>query len=413
MEDRQAMNNSAKSESSASTAWLGLLSIYIVMVAHGYLLSFLEPLMKLLQEGLHLTNTQLGLLGGAYFVPNVAMAIAGGLLVDRLGARRSLLLFAGIASTGVILMALSESFWAIFIARCIFGLGGESVLIASLVAITLFCERPGVGLAISLGVAANRLGAFAAVTSSSWAGFLYKGGWRPPAYLAAGISLLMLLSACLQGVSAGRNRRPVLSAGTSQQFDWRDLRGLDRSFWYLAGVCASFYALNFSFRTFAIKYFEDTGGMKLSDAAFVSGVMLLAGIVGTPAVAFFTPTGSRRAQSLAIGSAVAVLAIPLFSTPYPPWIPTLLLGVAMSCVAGVVWALVPAVVPERRVGTALGVMIVLQDLAISTSNVAAGALNDASGKYSAMFLMFLILGVLSVACSLAFASRERAIQLQH
>ena len=42
----------------------------------------------------------------------------------------------------------------------------------------------------------------------------------------------------------------------SDKFIWTDLYKFDRSYWYVVGLCVTFYSVIFPFRsTFAIKYF--------------------------------------------------------------------------------------------------------------------------------------------------------------
>jgi predicted MFS family arabinose efflux permease len=396
-------------------AWLALAGIGTVMACHGYLYSVLEPLAKQLQEVLGFSDTQLGILSAAYNVPNLLMAVAGGMAVDHLGARRSLWLFSAVATAGAVLMASSGSFWSMVLARVIFGMGGESIIIASLVGLSTWFRDSRMGVAIGIGVSSTRLGAYLAVTSTTWAGHLYSLGWRPPLQLAAAVGMLMLVAASFHfWLGANVTRQPVDVPPQVSRFRWADVGKLGRSFWYAVGVCATFYAVIGPFRTFAIKYFVDTRGVPLAEAGSFSGAMLLVAIVLTPAVGSVARTGVGRALFLTIGSGLAAFALPILVIHATTlWVPILLLGAAMSCVAGVIWTLAASVVPADLAGTALGVMILLQNLAIILFNVLAGTLIDGSStdrlhKYSPMLFMLVCLSVCSMAFSVALAVRERS-----
>jgi MFS family permease len=58
---------------------------------------------------------------------------------------------------------------------------------------------------------------------------------------------------------------------------------------------------------------------------------------------------------------------------------TLLIGVSYSLVPAVMWPLTAKLVPANRLGTALGLMWVVQNAGIAGANLVAGRLNDAYG----------------------------------
>ena len=69
----------------------------------------------------------------------------------------------------------------------------------------------------------------------------------------------------------------------SDRFVWSDLWRFDRSFWYVIGLCVTFYSVIFPFRsTFAIKYFQHAHGVSLQEAGALNGYVFLAAIVATP-----------------------------------------------------------------------------------------------------------------------------------
>ena len=58
--------------------------------------------------------------------------------------------------------------------------------------------------------------------------------------------------------------RAALQTGppAADRIVWSDLLRFDRSYWYVTGLCVTFYSVIFPFRsTFAIKYFQDAHGM--------------------------------------------------------------------------------------------------------------------------------------------------------
>jgi MFS family permease len=73
--------------------WLVLLWLSITMFGNYYFYDALEPLADVLQKQLHYTDQNIGLLNSFYSIAPIATVLIGGILIDRLGVRRALLLF--------------------------------------------------------------------------------------------------------------------------------------------------------------------------------------------------------------------------------------------------------------------------------------------------------------------------------
>ena len=76
--------------------------------------------------------------------------------------------------------------------------------------------------------------------------------------------------------------------------------------------------------------------------------------------------------------------------------------------------LAPHVVPAARIGTAYGMMTLLQNAGLTVSNYAVGVLNDRGGAsadnpegYTAMLWYFGVLASVSLVFALLLRSRER------
>jgi nitrate/nitrite transporter NarK len=81
----------------------GLLAMaFVAMAQFGnfYVYDSIGPVADLLQSRLGFSDTQLGTLNAIYSLPNVVLILVGGILVDRLGAGKTMLWTAGICSSG-------------------------------------------------------------------------------------------------------------------------------------------------------------------------------------------------------------------------------------------------------------------------------------------------------------------------
>jgi predicted MFS family arabinose efflux permease len=84
-----------------------------------------------------------------------------------------------------------------------------------------------------------------------------------------------------------------------------------------------------------------------------------------------------------------------------PWISTVLMGISWGLVPAVIWPATTMIVPRERLGTALGLITLIQSLGIAASNLVAGALADRAGAgpahpqgYDVILLFF---GAISLA----------------
>jgi MFS family permease len=92
-----------------------------------------------------------------------------------------------------------------------------------------------------------------------------------------------------------------------------------------------------------------------------------------------------------------------------------LIGIAFSLVPAVLWPAVPYLVPANRLGTAYGLMTMLQNIGLTVINLLAGALNDLSGAgpanpagYRPMLWLFFTLSLSSVLFAAALRARENS-----
>ena len=92
---------------------------------------------------------------------------------------------------------------------------------------------------------------------------------------------------------------------------WSDLWRFDRSYWYIVGLCVTFYSVIFPFRsTFAIKYFQHAHGLSLQEAGAINGYVFLAAIFATPAFGLIADRLGRRAAFMALGIVPALRRVP-------------------------------------------------------------------------------------------------------
>jgi MFS family permease len=397
--------------------WAVLVAISVAMFGNYYVYDSIAPVADSLQRLLGYTDTQIGTLNAIYSLPNIVVVLIGGVIVDRFGTRLSTLIFAIICSIGAVVTAVSPSFPVMAAGRLIFGLGAESMIVAITVAIGQWFVGRQLGFAFGVNLSIARAGSYSADYSTTWFKPLYDQGWQPPLWLAAGMSLVAV-AACVVYYAMDRRiarNYDVPQPSASDTFVWSDLWRFDRSFWYVIGLCVTFYSVIFPFRsTFAIKYFQHAHGVTLQEAGALNGYVFLAAIIATPLFGLMADRLGHRAAFMAFGCFLLAATFPILAyTDANLWVSTVMIGIAFSLVPAVIWPAVPYLVEPSRLGTAYGLMVMVQAMGLTGINLAAGALNDASqasaenpAGYMPMLGLFFALSLFGFVFAYALRVRE-------
>ena len=353
----QASQHTIATPAPAIWRWTVLIAISVAMFGNYYAYDSIAPVADLLQRMLGFSDTQIGTLNAIYSLPNIVMVLIGGIIVDRFGTRTSTLVFAIICAIGAAITAASPLFPVMAAGRLIFGLGAESMIVAITVAIGQWFVGRQLGFAFGVNLSIARAGSYQRrhvadlvqaalrrrVAAAAVAGRRLHGRRAWPRR-----SSITCSSAAPHAASTCRKPQP------SDRFVWSDLWRFDRSYWYIVGLCVTFYSVIFPFRsTFAIKYFQHAHGLSLQEAGAMNAYVFLAAIFATPVFGLMADRLGHRAALMAVGSLLLAAVFPiLLYTDLSLWVSTALIGIAFSLVPAVLWPAVPYLVTPDRLGTA-------------------------------------------------------------
>jgi len=364
-----------------------------------------------------LTQSQIGDLTAVISLPNILLAVVNGWLIDRFGAARVTFVAGIIGFVGAVLTAMGTSYDLMWIGRFVFGISEGCIFISLVAGLARWFPRTEIALATSLYLSLARVGSFSLDVSPTWAKPLYDAGWQPPLWLGAGIAGVGLLTALVLWLIDSR-RVPLVAArpAVREEIRWRDLLSFDASYWYILGLHVLFAAVFFPFRqTFAIEYLQHAKGLTLQQAGNVNSGVFFAAIFATPLFGLLADRIGHRALLLAIGTVLLpVTLIVLGLTDLSPWISTVLMGVSFALVPAIIWPSTTLIVDPRRLGTALGVITLLQALGLWGSNRIAGWLADRfhagpdhPAGYDAMLWWFGLVSLAALTSVFLLLRRER------
>ena len=388
----------ARREPSRLYRWAVLVFVSLAMFGNYYFYDALSPLADILQKQLGFSDKQIGLLNSFYSIAPIATVLIGGIIIDRIGTRKATLLFGCICMVGSVITAATPNFLIMATGRFIFGMGAESLIVSVTTAIAKWFRGKELSFAFGLNLLIARFGTMLAQSSTSWARNSYAN-WQKPWLIGVCFVTLCILGPALYWILEKRaeSRYDLGKAGDVDKIVLSDVKQFGMSYWYLVILCTLFYAAIFPFETFAVKLFQHTRNMPLLDAGLVLSILTVCTMIGTPLFGYFSDRVGKRATLMIAGSALlipvflviayvqssATMTVNLpwpwsahFTAPLPLVGAMSLMGVAFSLVPAVIWPSVAYIVDQKALGTALGLMTMIQNMGMAGFNFVLGSSND-------------------------------------
>lgn len=409
------MPESLRPEPSRFYRWIVLIFVSLAMFGNYYFYDALSPLADVLQKQLHFSDQNIGLLNSFYSIAPIATVLIGGFIIDRIGARKALLLFGVICLIGAIVTAATPLFWVMAMGRLIFGMGAESLIVAVTTAIAKWFKGKELSFAFGINLTITRMGTWLAQNSPTWAKSAYNN-WQTPWIIGVGFVTLCVIGPILYWILEARAERryELGQAGHTDKIVISDIFKFGTSYWYLVALCTIFYAAIFPFETFAVKFFMDARHTSREFGGFVLSILTFFTMFGTPAFGLLTDKIGKRALLMTVG---ALLLIPAFLTmaytDVTPYLPMSMMGLAFSLVPAIIWPSVAYIVDQKTLGTAYGLMTMIQNIGMASFNWILGWANDRSGAgpsnpagYHLMLQILTGLGFLAMVFAYLLRRRE-------
>lgn len=393
--------------------YLILFLVSVAMFGNYYIYDSISPVADLLAKQLNFSDSNIGLLNAIYSLPNLVMVVIGGVIIDKLGTRLSSFIFAFLCLIGAVVTTIEGSLAVMATGRLIFGLGAESLIVAATTVIGKWFRGKELSFAFGLNISIARLGTIAAVNSPTWAQSLYAN-WREPLLISIAAGVISVLAVILYwGIDKSSQKKYSISDEEQEKINFKELFAFSKSYWLLVILCFTFYSAVFPFKTFAIKFFMEYHNTTREFGGFLSGTLDTTTIILTPLFGLFSDYIGKRSIFLLIGS---FLLIPVFlllgNNEISLIIPMALLGISYSLIPAVIWPSVAIITPQAKLGTAYGVMTMIQAIGLTGFNFSIGYLNDSTGSFQSSLYLLTLLGVLGVVASVLLGKVERLKKTQ-
>jgi nitrate/nitrite transporter NarK len=431
---------------SPAMRWGILILVGFVLSVNYYFYDAFSTLKDLLKAEFNFTNTDYGLFVSFYSIPNtfLLMAVIGGMILDRIGIRRTGFMFVFFMAFGAFLTAYGASKYygdgglaygmmnsflpnyspelkMMLLGRFFFGLGAEtSIVVVSKILVKWF-KGKDLALAFGLKVGFGRLGTFAALQASP--GLANNGEtltlavWIAAILVATG--LLAFLVYMLFDAKLDRQIKETLEEETNEKskFSFKDLGEIlgNRAYIYIALLCVTFYSAVFPFLAYAPDFFADKFGFSDVQSGRITSLLPLATLIFTPTFGFLIDRYGKSATAMIFGSLALLTVHSLFGfTDILPYIPMIFLGIAFSLVPAAMWPSMVKLVEDKKIGTAYGLMYSIQNLGLWGFPLLAGKILDHTNPgnpevsdYTWAIIMFAGLGILGLFFALMLKREDK------
>jgi MFS family permease len=379
--------------------WRMLFVLFLARTALAYQFQTVASDGPFLIDTLGIGFAELGTLIGLYMFPGILIALPGGMLAQRFGVKRVVVIGLALMAVGGALTG-TDSVTLVFAGRLISGLGAVFVNVLMTKMVADWFDGREIVTAMAMLIASWPLGIALGLISFPPLAVAYS--WVAVMQAAAAIVVVCLVLVALI-YRAPADARP--EAGRLQL-------DLSRREWLLVSLAGfiwgTFNAAYVILISFLPELFAQRG-YSLAEASRLVSLLAWAVIASVPLAGYLTER--LRWPNLAMlgglaASAVAIAALPLAGAPIVPFA---VIVAVIGLPPGPMMALAPeALRPENR-ATGMGVFYTWHYAAMTVLPALAGAAREFAGNPGAPSLFAAVLMVLAAAALIGFrlAQRER------
>jgi len=149
--------------------WGVLVAVSLAMFGNYYVFDALNPVGPLLEGQLGFGQAQIGALDSAYNVAALLVLLLGGVIIDRVGTKRAMVLFGAVTAAGGLVIAFGREYPVMAAGRFVLGLGAEPLIVAATTVLGRWFKGKELAFAMGLNLMIARIGSVAADNSATWA----------------------------------------------------------------------------------------------------------------------------------------------------------------------------------------------------------------------------------------------------
>jgi MFS family permease len=370
----------------------------------------------MLKDQLGFSQEDIGLLYSWYSYPNLIMVLIGGIIIDRIGTRRSSLLFSSLIVIGAVGVALTKDLNTMILSRAIFGIGSESLIVAQSAMLARWFKGKELAFAFGFALFLSRLGTLFTFNIESAIANAFNG-FEAALWAAVIFSVVSLLGNFIYVIMDKRAEKPLQLAEeeAGDRISFGQITRLPLSFWFVALLCVTFYSAIFPFTAHSTTLIHEKWAIPLEATSAGSGIIrsvyeqfanmfstaggltsvpIFASMLLAPWLGKLVDKIGKRGTLMMVGSLALIPAhLVIGYTDFYPALPMAVIGLSFALVPAAMWPSVPLIVEKNMVGTAFGLMTMIQNIGLATMPQIIGAQRDATGGWETSMSILALLGV--------------------
>jgi len=372
-----------------------LSSIMCTGVYMGY--DSIGALSPYLKGNLEIDSQEYGYLVAAYSLPNVILAALAGVIVDKFGYNKTSLIFSFFVILGNVVIALSNGFYMFVAGRFIFGLGGESLIVAQTSILSKWFTGKQLGLSFGFSLSFGMMGSMFAYWILPTVAEMI--GFRLAFWFSVGMCVISFFFNVLCVWMDARAAHLLEDDGSyADQSQGKSLTSV--AYWLCIVICLSFYG-SMTWVSYANDLLYNKYGYDEITAAKFTSLMYVFSVVLSPVFGWLVDMYGKRLYLMTFGMFIMIPTFLLFAlTDVYPIFLLMILGFAYALVPAVLWTLFPLIVDEKYIGKAYGISYALYDGTIFLCPIMFGGIYNKTGTQTAglgVFAAMTAVGMIALA----------------
>jgi len=371
-------------------AWVILLALYLATLAAPLNQFKVPPVLPILREAFNLSSLRAGLVMSVFSIMGFVLAIPAGFIVQKIGLKATGLIAVGAVTIGSGLGGFATTSDWLLLSRFVEGVGMGLIMVTAPAAIALWFPPEGRGRAMGLWASCVGVGSIAALnlapalagSSNNWRAIWWVGTiFGAVAFVLFAVLFRLPRQEEISSIGLADSPKTGEDKPTSM-----GKAMANRDLWLLSLVFCIFNLVILAWNTFYPDFLTKVRQLSLSDASFITSLMMALAIFSGPLGGYISDRMGSRKPMIVIPFILMGLIF-LFPFTITGWMmPALMVlsGVMIGPIAPVILAAVPEVMEKPQ---------------LAGIGMAVSALGQNIGMFVGPLLFGWLLGVTSWAAA--------------
>jgi MFS family permease len=373
----------------------------VVLISHGFGRMSYSILLPSMREALHLSYTQVGLIGTGNFIGYLGLSIVGGFLASHYGSRRVIFISLIVMGISLFLTGLSNSFAAAFLLRLITGMGtgGSYIPMMALPAAWFAANKRGLGtgvntIGVGLGISVTGLVLPLLIVHYG------VSGWRHSWYLMGALAFVSSF-VCYTLLRDNPREKGLSMYGGDEAQDldekpqkfsivktWLNI-AREREVWKLGCVYFMFGASYIIYLTFFVAFLTKELGISTKSAGGIFAITGFLAIFSGVVWGSISDVLGRRYGSMFgyIALAISYLLPAFLHETISLYVSAILFGISMSSIPVIMATATGDALGAKLAPAGLGFVTLFFGVGQALGPALAGWIKDVTGTFTYAFMI--------------------------